>query len=441
MLNTITLRFQSIMGLALFAILAAFVGLIMASPDYDWPGMILVLGGIGILSIFLLPRLARVEGRNFVKILVFGLLLKLIFAMVYYYFTVSVYKGIADALNYHKIGTIISQDIWNLEFDKVAPFLNWGTDFIYFFTGVIYSIIGPSIFGGFLIYAFLSFLGSYYFYRTFREMFPNGNKWLYTALIFFFPTILFWTSAIGKDALMHLCLGLFAYGCAQLILNRPRGLIPLALGFFGALWIRPHIAAISILAFALAFFLPGARKRPLSPAIYVIGLLAMGGLTWLLLPQIMSFLNLQGLSPNEIIAYIQHSQVYTDIGASTFQSINLNNLLNYLTAPITLLFRPFPWEAHNLQALIESFTMMFIVFLTLWRIKNLGRAVASSLSNIYLRYILIYIIAFVFIFMASTNFGTLARERVMVQPFFFLLLCYRASKLKEKQISTSISAD
>jgi hypothetical protein len=433
MLNITTLRLQSILGLAFLAVLAAFTGLFMTGANYDWQGMLLVVTGIGILAVFLLPLLARGESKNFIKILIIGLLLKLVFAMLNYYIAFIVYKGSADVVGYHQNGVLISHYIWNLDFNKVAPFLKWGTDFIPFFTGIIYAVIGPTIFGGYLVYAFLSFLGSYYFYRAFRIAFPNGNKWLFALLIFFFPSILYWPSTIGKDALMSLSLGLFAYGSAQIIQNRIRGLIPLALGFTGALWVRPHIAAISMFAFALSFFLPGVRKKSFNPATYTIGLLAVGGLAWYLLPKVLVYLNLEKISPTEIISYIKNYQALSSQGGSAFQAINLNSPLDYLISPITVLLRPFPWEAHNLLALFESLMGVSILLLLFWRIKSLGRAIASSISNVYLRYVLIYLIIFFVIFAAITNFGTLVRERVMMFPFFFMLLSYSPLRSKESR--------
>jgi hypothetical protein len=433
MLKTATLRFQSILSMVGLAILAAFLGLFMTSANYDWQGLLVIGGGLGIISIFLLPRMARVEGDYILKILVFALLLKFVFSMVNYYFAFSVYGGTADANGYNRTGALIAEYIRHFEFSKVVPYLQWGTDFIHFFTGVIYAITGTSIFGGFLVYAFLSFLGSYYFYRAFRIAFPEGNKWLFAGLVFFFPSILYWPSAIGKDAVMFLCLGLFAYGGSQLIQDRRQGLIPLGLGFLGALWIRPHIATISIVAFAFAFFLPGSRKQHFRPATYIVGLIAVVALAWFLLPKVMAFLNLSELSPNQIIGFMQQYQGYSSQSGASFQAINLNNPLTYLMTPINLLFRPFLWEAHNIQAIVESLEGVFLLCLAAWRITFLGRAVASSTSNTYSRYVLIYIVAFVIIFAAIVNFGTLARERVMLQPFFFMLICYGPSKLMEKQ--------
>ncbi len=432
MLKVATLRFQSILNLAFLVFLAAFLGLFIAGANYDWQGLLLVGGGLGILAVFLLPRLARSEGEGFLKVLVFALLLKLVFAMVNYYIAFVIY-GVADASMYHRSGIIISNYIWNFQFDKVALFLNWSTDFIKFFTGVIYAIIGPSIFGGYLVFTFLSFLGSYYFYRAFRLAFPDGSKGLYAALIFFFPTILFWSSAIGKDALMSLSLGLLAYGGAKVIVNwKWSGIIPLALGFTGALWVRPHIAAISIVALALAFLLPGGKRQHFNPAVYIIGLAMVAGLAWYLLPQVMSFLNLKQLSSGEIIDYLYNFQIGSGLGGSAYQGFNLYNPVSYFLGPITVLFRPFPWEAHNLQALMESLAAIFLLFLILWRIKSVGRAIASLITNTYSRYIIFYFIAFTLIFTAIVNFGTLVRERVMIQPFLFMLISYNPSRLIEK---------
>jgi len=60
----------------------------------------------------------------------------------------------------------------------------------------------------------------------------------------------------------------------------------------------------------------------------------------------------------------------------------------------------------------------------LWRLKSLGKAAVSSISNTYLLFILIYIIAFVFAFVSVQNFGLLARQRTMMFPLFFMLLAY-----------------
>src|SRR5207302_1290095 len=74
--------------------------------------------------------------------------------------------------------------------------------------------------------------------------YPDGDLRRYALLVFFFPTLLFWPSSIGKEAFMILALGAAALGAAQLFVGRFRGLVWLALGLWGAAVVRPHMALI-----------------------------------------------------------------------------------------------------------------------------------------------------------------------------------------------------
>jgi hypothetical protein len=306
----------------------------------------------------------------------------------------------------------------------VFSHLKWGTSFIELVTGTIYSVTGPSIYAGYLVYAFLAFLGSYYFYRAFRITFPEGNKGLYTLLIFFFPSILFWPNGIGKDALIFLFLGLFAYGGARLVQRRLQGFLPIAIGLVGTLYIRPHIAVILALSFILAFFLPGMGKRPVRVATFIIVLLVVVGLAWLVLPQIASYIGLEELSAQGLLDRFQFQAGLTTQGGSAFQTMDIRNPLTYPWVLVTLLFRPFPWEAHNALALIQSLEGILVIALVVWRLKSLGKALASSISNPYTRFLLIYAIAFTISFAVVANFGIIARQRMMFLPFFFMLLSF-----------------
>jgi len=406
-------------------VLAAGLGAFMVAYNYDWQGLVIVAAAIGILAVFLIPRFARRQDSLIpAKVLAVSLLLKLTFSMLRNWTSFVLYGGSADAAGYNSQGTLVSQSIWRFEWGEVASHLTWGTSFIEFVTGVIYSITGPSIFAGYLVYAFLAFLGSYYFYRAFRLAFPDGKSWLYIALIFFFPSVLFWPNGIGKDALIFLFLGLFAYGGAQLVRSRLRGLLPISIGLVGTLYIRPHIAVILALSFILAFFLSGVRKRPVRMATFIIVLLAVGGIAWLVLPQIAAYIGLDDLSPQGLLERFQYQTGHTAQGGSAFQGIDIRNPLNYPWAFITLLFRPFPWEAHNVLALIQSLEGMLLIGLVIWRIKSLGKAISSSLSHPYIRFILIYALAFTIAFTVVSNFGIIARERSMFLPFFFMLICF-----------------
>jgi hypothetical protein len=408
----------------------------MSAVNYDWQGLVLVTAIVGIVAFFLIPRLARQEndGRFLLKILIAGLLLKLGFGLLRYWLSFVIYGGLADVGGYHYYGIVIAQYIRILDFGEVVSFLQWGTKFIDLFTGVVYSIVGPSIYGGYLVYAFIGFLGSYFFYRAFRVAFPEGNKWLYTILIFLSPSILYWPNGIGKDALIFFCIGIFSYGSAQFIRHLRQGILPLALGLIGVLWIRPHIAAILLLAFGLAFFLPVAGKQPVRAATFIVVILVVVGFAWLILPRVASYIGVQELSPQGLLDQFQIQQGRTFQGGSAFEAIDINNPLTYPMAIITLLFRPFPWETHNLQAFVQSLEGLLVLGLFLWRIKSLGKAIAASITNSYMRYILIYSIGFIIAFSIVANFGLIARERTMFLPFFYMLIAFTPFPVHRKSV-------
>jgi hypothetical protein len=425
MLSETRSRSPSFLLLFLSLALAVGIAVFMVVADYDWQGMVIVCAAIGVLAVFLIPHLARHRDSLIsAKILTAGLVLKLGFAMLRNWTSFVLYGGAADALSYHDQGTLISQNIWRFEFGEVFSHFQWGTSFIEFVTGVIYSVTGPSIYAGYLVYAFLAFLGSYYFYRAFRIAFPEGNKGLYISLIFFFPSILFWPNGIGKDALIFLFLGLFAYGGARLVQGRLQGLLPITIGLVGTLYIRPHIAVILARSFILAFFLPGVGKRPVRVATFVIVLLAVVGLAWLVLPQIASYIGLEEMSPQGLLDRFEFQAGLTTQGGSAFQAIDIKNPLSYPLVMVTLLLRPFPWEAHNALALIQSLEGVLVIILIIWRLKSLGKALASSIANPYTRFLLIYAIAFTIAFAVVANFGIIARQRMMFLPFFFMLLSF-----------------
>ncbi|MCH8346836.1 MAG: hypothetical protein IIC87_07930, partial [Chloroflexi bacterium] len=135
----------------------------------------------------------------------------------------------------------------------MSPFLIWGTAFIKVYVGVIYTVIGPTLLGGFMVFGFLGFVGAYMFYRAFLVAFPQGNHRMYGVLVFLYPSLLYWPNGLGKDALMMLFLGLSTYGTALLMRDRSIGLLVLAIGLMGALTVRPPVAGVVVFALLGAF--------------------------------------------------------------------------------------------------------------------------------------------------------------------------------------------
>jgi hypothetical protein len=88
----------------------------------------------------------------------------------------------------------------------------------------------------------------------------------------------------------------------------------------------------------------------------------------------------------------------------------------------TLMFRPLPWEAHNVLAIVAAAENVFLLGLVLWRRRALLRSLRAVMSQPIMLYSLVVFLAGAITLSFNWNLGTLARHRTMVLPFFAILL-------------------
>ncbi|MFC1948486.1 hypothetical protein ACFLXY_11275, partial [Chloroflexota bacterium] len=148
----------------------------MVGGSDEWRGLLISILFISIIAFFVLPHMSRMNTTSGLhRFFTIGLILKLVFSLFLIWIGIVIYGGLVDWVGYHNTGTQISQYIGQFEFDKLIPYMKWGTTSVDLFTGVIYSITGPSLYGGFLIFACIAFIGSYLFLRAFIIVFPQEN--------------------------------------------------------------------------------------------------------------------------------------------------------------------------------------------------------------------------------------------------------------------------
>ncbi len=66
------------------------------------------------------------------------------------------------------------------------------SNFLRFFTGVVYYLFGNDMIAGFMLFGLIAFVGSYLWYRATVEAIPFLDRRLYFIVIMFVPSILFW---------------------------------------------------------------------------------------------------------------------------------------------------------------------------------------------------------------------------------------------------------
>lgn len=413
-------------GLVVVITFAVFL-VLLAEGRYETWAAVLLTPLLIALSLPAFARQARREGdRAVFWILTTAVVLKLGGAILRHFMAFDVYEGSADAAGYSGWGERLSESFRAGNFTTGLESLT-GTDFIRFFTGVVYTVIGPGALGGFLIYSWLGFWGLYFFYRGFVVGVPEGRSRSYAKVLFFLPSLLFWPSSIGKEAWMMFSLGIAAFGVARMLSGSFR---TGALWGLGGVWlaflVRPHVGGLMGVALVGAYLVRRQRSqhREMAPVAKGLSLAAALIVAAVLVVQADAFIRQKGIDTSEgVTSTIGEVGERTSQGGSEFAPSIMQSPQRAPIAIATVLFRPLPMEAHNAQAFLASLESVFLLGFCLVRFRWGIAALRSLRDAPYMAFALLYAGLFIFAFSGIANFGLLARERVQLLPLFLVLFC------------------
>jgi hypothetical protein len=404
------------------------VALGMAHLSFDIWGAMVVGPVLVAISIPLLAGAARREADpRMGRLLVAAFVVKMLGALVRYAVTFEVYAGRADAGGYHGSGRRLAEAFWSgdwasayaSEVGKLG-----GTEFMRLVTGLVYIGTGPTKLGGFLVFSWLGFWGLYWFYRAFRVGFPEGDHRRYALLLFFLPSLLYWPSSIGKEAWMLCTLGLTAYGVALVLRYRTRGYLVLILGLAATAAVRPHVSLLVFAALFIAYLLRRRSWRDSDTGLLgrLAGLALLTLVGGLVLAQAASYFHLADVKPGSVETVLDRTEDQSATGNAQYEVSRPKSPGEYPEAVVTVLFRPFPWEAGNAQALVAALEGTFMALLVVLSIPRLGRLPRLLVSTPYVTFAAAYTAMFVFAFSSVGNFGIITRQRTQVLPFVLVLL-------------------
>lgn len=392
-----------------------------------WIGPVLMLASLPIAKRAVLVDGDRVIGRivlasAFLKIFV-GPTLR--YGMAY-----GVYGGSSDSALYSRAGALLAPQFRHGNYSNLGHIS--GDRFMEILTGQIYAVTGVSRFGGFMVFSWMSFVGVYFFYRAFRIAVPDGHYRRYAKLMFFWPSLIFWPAAIGKEAFIMLVLGAVALGTAELFTGRFRGIVWLGLGIWGIAVVRVHIALIIaaglIIAAPLAVLTGGPHRRKpvlsrLTSAALIVSLVLVSPILIGTAEHTFGVAKLTTQSAQQIM---DQTTERSGKNGSTFTAPSPNNPVGFVVATGTVLFRPFPIEVSDPQALATAFEGLILIGICVLSLRRLARLPREVVRRPFLAFSLAYTLAFIYAFSSLSNFGILARERVQVLPMLFVLLCLPA---------------
>lgn len=300
-----------------------------------------------------------------------------------------------------------------------------GTGTIRYLSGLAQVITVDNMFATYIIWTMLSFVGCLLCYRAFVIAVPNGQRKRLAIILFCWPSMVFWPSSLGKEGVMLLAIGIATLGAAKYFTRQAgQGLLLFIAGVAAAGMVRPHVAIILIVAFTGATVTgshgKGGRIRGGAKFAAALVLVISGAI---LSSKAADFFKVDNLGTETLSTVLGDTVDQTSQGGAKFTPALVQSPIDYPKAFVTVLFRPWVFEArqaNDLMAAVEGMVLIGLLFASRRQLASLLRKAGRHYMSMYALY---YLLTFVFAFSAIGNFGILARQRVQVLPLVMMLAC------------------
>ncbi|HEX7044412.1 MAG TPA: hypothetical protein VF203_07340 [Burkholderiales bacterium] len=269
-----------------------------------------------------------------------------------------------------------------------------------------------------VIFAFIGLIGIYLAYRGAQTAWGGGSvRPLY--VLGLFPGLLFWSSILGKEALMILAAGLFVYGAGNFrsAHRRLRGVGAVLLGVVLAATLRIWMMYLLLAAFLVFVLLERSIGRAGRCAAVAL-VLALA----LLFREPAA--DLLGFESGDVVAQLGSLSSAWAEGGSAQQPPEFDRAGDIVAfVPVgafTALFRPLPGEVPSLFGLlagIESVALLALAFVALSRLdrRNLRDSFLVALASLVAMWAVVYGVV------SYQNLGTAARFRAQILPVLLLV--------------------
>jgi len=391
-----------------------------------WAGVVIAPLLIAISIPFLVREAKRQNDARLLWFLVAALLVKfLIGACLRRWVAIHLYGDRGDLVKYNAAGVDLST-AWHQGTFNVGGRHFVSTEFIEIFTGVVYTIIGPTLMGGFLFFSWLGFWGLFMMYRAFRIALPDQSSRGYARMLFFLPSLVYWPSSIGKEAFMLFVLGIAALGTAKFLSGQiVKGVVLAGLGLTLCALVRPHVAVFAGMGLfaAAAIRKPRAGAKRFVPFAKTVSLVFVGVIAAVLILRADVFLRESNIDTEAGLgAALGDVADMATQGGSEYPPPVVDSPSKVPIAVVTVLFRPFPNEAVNAESLFAALEGTLLLCFCIIRIRSIWAAARSVRRLPYVTFAWMYTALSIAALSTFGNFGILTRQRTLLYPVFFVLL-------------------
>lgn len=345
-----------------------------------------------------------------------GLVVHLAGAVARYLVNSLVY-GTGDSFRYFGAGSEIADAVWLGDYGGLSisgPV--WGTAFVDRLSGLIQVVLGRNFIVESLVFTLLGYWGLVMMAVALARSFPRGADWQRSvALVLYWPSLCFWPSTIGKEALILLALGLVIVGWVGD--GGTFRLKPMLAGMALAVLIRPHIAMMLAMAVVAAEWLAPARKWSAQRILRAAALAALSVFA------VSSSLERLGVEPDidAMVEFAEDRAGRTQTGGSRIEAVSGPAAVPM--AFVNVLMRPFIWEVRNPVMLLSTVEMLALWWM-MWRSRRAGAQLLTRWRSSRLLLFAVPAAAMLTIFYGAfvSNLGILARQRVVILPLLFMFI-------------------
>ncbi|WP_312083570.1 hypothetical protein [Epilithonimonas hominis] len=319
---------------------------------------------------------------------------------------------LGDAIGYWRV-----PKAYTVETFKEGLFNGEGTMFMYAFNYLFSNLLNMSYFSNTLLFSLFGFMGLTFFYIVALQTVPYNkiiSGYVLFPLIFFLPNLHFWSSGVGKDTTLFLCIGMFTYG-----LMKPFQRIPLlVLAGLLSMAIRPHITLFLMVGFGLAYVF-GGKVSPAQRIIFSAAMIAVG---LAILPSVMEFAKIEEASAEGFDKFaIGKAAVLSRSSAGS--AIDISSYPFPLKV-LTFWFRPALFDIKNINGLIAALEnlLLLIVFIKAMRTSPIR---AFKAAPFVIKGLVIFLVVGTLAFSQSMgNMGIIIRMRNMFLPGMIIYLMW-----------------
>ena len=426
----------------------------------DWLQWVFLVIAIG----FFIYIYTKISSKPSSKYLFRAFLIKVIgglaFALVYIY-----YYKFGDSFRYYhdivKLNEVFTQDFLQYlkymtisnnaemgagvaysmrEFSFAAETESW---FMIRLSSPFGLLTGNSYLGITFFTALVSLIGGWQIFKLSNYILDNKYRWSF-AIAFLIPSTIFWGGGLMKDTFTLFAISVWALAFYKLIHGHGARFFQLTLIVVMSyvLYMLKAYILISMLPwFFVTLYLLFSRKIN-SQFIKYITVPVL--LTFVVIGAFFVSSSIVGSSSKYNVETLEdrangfqswHKSLggsYYDLGKVEYTPIGILTISP--KALVVTLFRPFPWEVHNVFMVLSSLEGIFFLGLVLWVFYLSGfRMFREIYRSTFLFGAFLYCIIFgIAVGMNSYNFGALVRYKLPMLSIFLLIFAYLILKFRKQ---------